>query len=312
VNRVVSGQPKASQTAPEAPRPGPLFDDDFLRKLDLLEITFRRNIVGRKEGDRAGQQRGGRTEFADYREYSPGDDPRYVDWNIYGRTGHLFIKEFTREESARVCVLVDASASMGFGTPPKLHQALRLAAAFAHLAVVAGHEAELAVATDGATQWSQRFAGRPDIQGITAFLHSARAAGLTDLEAALRGFHERVRQRALLVVVSDLLDESDSRRALRLLASRRHDLVLVHVLSPQELSPPAAGTVRLVDCETTATQNLEVDAAALGRYALALNAFVEDWRAFCQRHDVRYVHTSSAASFEECMLDTLRHGGLVR
>ncbi|NQT86830.1 DUF58 domain-containing protein [bacterium] len=295
-------------TAPHTP----LFDDDFLRKLDLLQIVFRRNIVGRREGDRAGQRRGGRTEFADYREYTPGDDPRYLDWNIYGRTGRLFIKEFTHEESARVCVLVDTSASMTFGTPPKLPHALRLAAAFAHLGLVAGNEAEIGSVADGRIQWSKLFAGRPDIQGITAFLESIEPGGGTDLHEALRAFHERVRQRALVVLISDLLDESDLRRALRLLASRRHDLVLLHVLSPQELSPPPAGTVRLVDAETGDAQNMEVDVEALGHYAAALNAFVEDWRTFCQRHDIRTAHTSTATPFEACVLDTLRHGGLVR
>jgi len=297
--------------AVSAPR-NSLFDDDFLKKLDLLEIVFRRNIVGRREGDRAGQRRGGRTEFADYREYTPGDDPRYLDWNIYGRTERLYIKEFTHEESARVSVLVDVSESMTFGDPPKLRHALQLAAAFTHLGVVAGNEAEVGCVADGQVTWSKRFAGRPDIQAITTFLQSVEPGGATNLHDALRSLHERVRERTLVVLISDLLDESDLRRALRLLATRRHDLVLLHVLSPQELAPPPAGTVRLLDCETGDAQDMEVDSDALDAYAAALNTFVEDWRTFCQRHDLRMAQTSTATPFEECILDTLRHGGLVR
>ena len=291
---------------------GSLLDPDFLRKLDLLEIIFRRNVVGRREGDRPGQQRGGRIEFADYREYSPGDDPRYVDWNVYARTGRLFIKEFTKQEAVLACVLVDASASMGFGEPPKLLHAKRLAAALAYLALIGGHEAQLAAFAADAVLWSPRHAGRPDIHAIAGFLEAVEPAGPTDLLAALRAFRERVHERSLLILISDLLAEGGGQRGLRLLGSQRFDLGVLHVLSPQELHPPAVGAVRLTDSETAAAQDLVVDAAALDHYAERLNAFCEGWRAFCQRHDIRYVETSTATPFEECVLGYLRRGGLVR
>jgi len=293
-------------------QPTSLFDQDFLRKLDLLEILFKRNVVGRREGDRPGRQRGGRTEFADYREYSPGDDLRYVDWNVYGRTERLFIKEFTKQEAVLVCVMLDASGSMAFGEPRKLGYAKRLAAAFAYLALVAKNEAQLAAFGGGQVRWSPRFAGRPDIQGLASFLEPLAASGATDVYGALRAFRERVSERSLMLLVSDLLDQGDPRRGLRLLGSQRFDLAVLHVLSPQELHPSAVGSVRLTDCETRAEERLVVDEAALRLYADRLNAFCEGWRGFCQRHDVRYVQTSTATSFEECVLGYLRRGGLVR
>jgi len=298
--------------SPRGPRSPSLLDPAFLHKLELLEILFRRNVVGRREGDRPGRQRGGRTEFADYREYSPGDDLRYLDWNVYGRTGRLFLKEFTKREAVLVCVLVDASASMGFGQPRKLDQAKRLAAAFAYLALVGGHEAQVGAFAGQQVRWSARFAGRPDVQALARFLEPVEPSGGTDVFAALRAFRERAAERSLLLLVSDLLDGGAPQRGLRLLGSRRHDLAVLHLLSPQELHPPAAGPVRLTDCETALGESLVVDDAALRHYAAGLNAFCEGWRAFCERHDIRYLQASSASPFEDCVLGTLRKGGLVR
>ena len=290
-----------------------LFDDHFLRKLALLEILFKRNVVGRREGDRPGHQRGGRAEFADFREYSPGDDLRYVDWNVYGRTDRLFIKEFTKREAVLACIVLDASASMGLGSGlPKLAYAKRLAAALAYLALVGKNEAQLAAFSGGQVRWSPRFAGRPDIRSLAAFLEPIQAAEGTDVFAALRTFRERVGERSLMVLVSDLLEDGGGQRGLRLLSSRRFDLAVLHVLSPQELRPQALGPVRVTDCETGAAVDLLADPDALRLYADRLNAFCEAWRSFCQRHDIRYQQVSTATPFEECVLATLRRGGLVR
>ncbi|HUT35426.1 MAG TPA: DUF58 domain-containing protein [Planctomycetota bacterium] len=318
--------PSSPQSAIRTPQSSSLLDPDFLRKLDLLEILFKRNVVGRREGDRPGHQRGGRIEFADHREYSPGDDLRYLDWNIYGRTDRLFVKEFTKQEAALVCVLLDASASMGVGEPQKLFYAKRLAAALAYLALIGGNEAQLAVFAGRDVVWSPRHAGRPDVAGIAGFLEPVEPTGPTDLFVPLRAFRERVRERSVVVLISDLLEEGGGprhaqgapspprggQRGLRLLGAQRFDLSVLHVLSPQELHPPAVGPVLLRDAESGGGESLVVDGDALRLYADRLNAFCEGWRAFCQRHDVRYVQTSTAAPFEECVLGYLRRGGLVR
>ncbi len=290
-----------------------LFDEDFLRKLDLLEILFKRTVVGRREGDRPGQQRGGRTEFAEHREYSPGDELRYLDWNVYARTERLFVKQFTKREAVLACVALDASGSMASSAPGKFDYARRLAAAFAYLALVGKNEAQIAAFDGGGVRWSPRFAGRPDIQAIGSFLQPLAAEGQADILDALRAVRERVRERGLLILVSDLLEPPvAAQRGLRLLGSQRFDLALLHVLSPQELHPSALGPVRLTDAETDEEIDLAVDDAALRLYADGLNAFVEGWRSFAKHHDVRYQQVSTATPFEECVLGVLRHGGLVR
>ena len=105
-----------------------VFDEDFLARLDALKLLAARAAGGRLEGSRIGSERGGHIEFKDFRKYAPGDEIRYVDWNVYARIGRLFIKEFAREEESDVALLVDASASMAHGSPSKFTFARRIAA----------------------------------------------------------------------------------------------------------------------------------------------------------------------------------------
>ena len=158
-----------------------------------------------------------------------------------------------------------------------------------------------------------RLVGKPEVASLAAFLEPIEARDTTDVLAALRAFRERVHERSLVILISDLLAEAAAApRGLRLLGSQRFDLIVLHVLSPQELHPRAAGTARLIDGETGDAEDLVIDETALRLYADRLNAFCEQWRGFCRRHDIRYVQASTATPFEECVLDTLRQGGLVR
>ena len=110
-----------------------LFDETFLRRLEQLELASRRLTAGRMKGERRSVRRGQSVEFADYRNYSAGDDLRQLDWNVYARLERLFIKLFVEEEDVTVHVLVDASRSMDFGEPNKLTFARRAAGALAYL-----------------------------------------------------------------------------------------------------------------------------------------------------------------------------------
>ena len=110
-----------------------LLDEDFLRRIEKLEITSKKIFRGRMKGERRSRKRGQSAEFADYRNYSHGDDFRYIDWNLYGRLDRLFLKLFLEEEDLHVHVLVDTSLSMGFGEPKKLDYARKVAAAIAYV-----------------------------------------------------------------------------------------------------------------------------------------------------------------------------------
>src|SRR6187399_2629552 len=129
-------------------RASELFDDDFQRKLESLAIVSRRIFAGRLRAERRSKKRGSGVEFADHRDYVPGDDFRQIDWNVYQRFGRLLVRLFEEEEDLSIYFIVDCSGSMAFGTPSKLDQARRLCAALAYVGlanldrvtVVAAHE----------------------------------------------------------------------------------------------------------------------------------------------------------------------------
>src|SRR5690606_5992573 len=110
-----------------------LFDEELQRKLEVLAIVSRRLVRGRTRAERRSKKTGSGIEFADHREYAPGDDFRYLDWNLYARTGRLLLRLYEEEEDLSVYVLLDVSRSMSFGSPPKLDYAKRLAAALAYI-----------------------------------------------------------------------------------------------------------------------------------------------------------------------------------
>jgi hypothetical protein len=113
----------------------PLLDPGFLRRLEQLDLVSRKIFAGRIKGQRRSRRHGASVEFADYRDYSPGDEPRFIDWNIYGRLDRLFVKLFVEEEDRYVYLLLDASASMDYGDPNKFGYATRLAAALGTIAL---------------------------------------------------------------------------------------------------------------------------------------------------------------------------------
>src|SRR4051812_2179146 len=129
--------PVAAAPDRAAPPTGRRFDERFLRRLESLVLTIRRSRMsgGLLRANRASKRAGAGLEFADHRDYAAGDDLRYLDWNLYGRLGRLALRLFQEEEDLLVEVLVDVSASMGFGDPPKLDLALQIGAALSYVAL---------------------------------------------------------------------------------------------------------------------------------------------------------------------------------
>jgi len=300
--------------------PNSLIDKDLLARLERLEVAFRRAQRGRPEGERSGPHHGGRIEFADYREYSPGDDFRHIDWNVLSRTDDLVVKQFEREEQYLVFLLLDRSASMGFprdgghggSSPTKLEYGAACLAALAYIGLAARHRVEMCSFADGRCEWFPAGADKGRIFGLLEHLGGLRAAGKTDISLALEEAFERSRERCLVVLISDLLDEGRSRGILATLAAKGFDTSIIHVASREEVEPGARGRIILRDAETGAAMPLRITDAAAASYRRALRDFGEGWSAFCAAHDIRFLSTTTDAPFEDFVMRYLRHGGLVR
>lgn len=293
----------------------PLFDATFLRKLEMLALVSRKIFAGKTRGERRSSRRGGSVEFADYRQYAPGDDFRAIDWNAYARLEHLFLKLFVEEEDLAVHVLLDASKSMDFGEPAtKLALGKKLAAAIAYCAL-AGYDRASVTVFGGAAglDGTPLLRGKGRIFRIFQVLAEADArGGAGSFNAAVRAFVERKPKPGLVVVVSDLLDPQGTEEGLKRLRYGPFEPRVLHVLAPEELDPRLGGDHRLLDSEGAAGPiDVSLDARTLRVYRQRLAAFLEGTEAFCRAHGIGYARTSSAVAVEDVVLKALRAARMV-
>jgi uncharacterized protein (DUF58 family) len=264
------------------------FTPEFLAQLERLSLLSRRAFRGSVKGERRSPRRGQSVEFADYRAYGHGDDLRYVDWNIYGRLDRLHVKLFVDEEDLCLHLLVDASASMGFGAPSKLDYAVRLAAALGFVGLVNHERVGLGLLRERVAEGWPPTRGRGQILPMMDFLAGVEPGGGTSLDEGLGNYAKRARESGLVVVVSDLLDPAGYERGVRALLERRFDVHMVHLLDPEELNPTLGGDLRLIDSETGELRDLTVDGEALRGYRERLRVFLERAESFCRSHEIGY------------------------
>ena len=282
-----------------------LFDEAFLRRLEQLELASRRLTAGRMKGERRSVRRGQSVEFADYRNYSAGDDLRQLDWNVYARLERLFIKLFVEEEDVTVHVLVDASRSMDFGEPNKLTFARRAAGALAYLGLAHLDRVSIAFLGEGRAVSLRPLRGKARVFEVFRFLSEPRPERLTGLAAAARDYASRIRGRGPLILVSDLLDPGYL-DALRDLAGTRCQLSVLHVLAPEELDPEVPPDARLVDNETGHGIEVTGDDDLVDRYRTRLAEWQEELAAFCARRGGAYVSVPSDLDLADLLFDVLR------
>jgi uncharacterized protein (DUF58 family) len=287
-----------------------LLEPEFLRKLEQLSLVAKRSFSGQLKGEKRSTKRGTSVEFADYRDYTAGDDLRRVDWNTYARLERLFLKLFLEEEDLHVYLLVDGSRSMGFGAPSKLEYARRVAAALGYVGLTSYDRVGATVFADRLRAILPPVRGRGQIFPFFRFLESARPEGVTTFGASLREYALRTRRPGVAVVISDFFGP-DVEAGLKALLYRKFQMTLVHVLDPTELSPAFLGDLKLIDSETGATREITVSPSLLREYQRTVEAFCGGLQSFCRRYGVDYIRATTATPFEELILNYFRRSGLV-
>lgn len=281
-----------------------LLEAAFAARLEAFALRYRARVRGDLAGSRRSNRRGAGLEFAEYRPFVLGDDVRRVDWTVYARLEQLVVRLSALEDDLSVHLLLDASASMGFGTPSKLHVAKRVLAALGFVALV-GNERVSVVPFDARARAIVpigRTRGR--LLPMLRALEAVEADGSTSLERTVDTFLGRRSRPGLVVLASDLLDPSGFERPLRRLRSERHEVLLVHVLSADELRPPSRGDVAFVDSERGTRVELTIDDSALVAYRRRLDAFLASAREATRRLGHGYVRIDDA-DFEEPLLAAL-------
>jgi len=293
-----------------------LLDEEFIRKIERLELISRKIVSGKLKGERRSKRRGHSSEFADYRPYVCGDDLRFLDWNIYGRLDRLFLKLFLEEEELWVNLLIDRSPSMRFGDPDKLEYTKRVTAALAYIGLYHHDRVRVGAFSSRMVPVLPPARGRRHLQRMLEALERLEPdeGKETDLARACRDFVVQKRPSGIVVLISDFFDRQGYEAALRYLLAggARSEIYLLQVLAPQEIEPTLTGDLRLVDCEDGIEAEVSISSALLKRYRKNLEAFRADIKDFASRRGFHYAFTSTEVPFDRLILEFFRKRGLLR
>jgi uncharacterized protein (DUF58 family) len=292
--------------------PTPLLPPELLARLEKMELVSRKIFRGRMKGERRSRRKGQSVEFADFRNYVPGDDVRFIDWNTYARLDRLFLKLFLEEEDLHFYALIDASRSMDFGDPTKLLYAKKLAAALGFIGLVRGDRVKIEALTQSPTGAAPVLRGRRSLWKMLDHLETIQPGDGVPLAEGCKNFCLRNSGKGIVVLIGDLMDKSGYETALRYFLAQQMDVYVVHVLSAEELEPDLQGDLVLVDCEDGDKAEITVSGPLMKRYRQTLGAFIQSAREFCIRRDVLYVLARNDVPVEQLVTGFLRERGLVR
>ena len=290
-----------------------LFDSDFLSKLEYLSLVSRRAFQGQLLAQRRTMQLGGGIEFADHREYTAGDDFRYLDWNLFARHDELLLKRFQEEEDLHVYILLDCSRSMAFGDPPKFDLARRVAAALAYIALADLDRVAVVAFADRILADFPLTRGKAHILGLMSFLERLDTQGAdTNLTQAVTSFIHRPQRRGLAVIISDLFDQNGFQPGLDRLRHHRYEPHVVQLYDRREADPNLLGDVELEDIETESLRKITITEKNLRQYKQIFRDFLQSVQAYCRGYGIGCTTTPADVPFDELVLGMMRTAGAVR
>ena len=290
--------------------PSHLLDREFLKTLEQVTLLCRNDLAGAMGAEHRSRTRGPGVEFADYRHYSVGDDPRSLDWNAYLRLGKLFLKIYETEQHIPVRILLDRSVSMDCegADPSKFLYAQRLAATFAYLALL--HLDTVAIVPFAEHLYKPLVAsgGRDRFWPVLQFLNSLSCGGGTDLFSAAKEFVGSFHTRGVAIVISDFFDQKGCRRAVDVLRSAGHDFILLQVHSAEEQRPSVFGELILEDAETGTQRTVECSPTNTRDYEQRFLDFSEELQRLALRNGGRYARAITNIPYQDFVLQSLRSG----
>jgi uncharacterized protein (DUF58 family) len=289
-----------------------LFGSDFLQRLEVLRLTSRRLFAGTAPGGRTGRRTGPGLEFAEHRAYEQGDDIRHIDWAAYGRLDRLLLRLCQQEEDLAIYFLLDASASMATGAPPKFDHARRLAAAMAYVGLASLERIRLVAIDDGLRAHQEAGRGKSHVLGVLDFLRGLRAEGQTDLARAVQAFLPHAPQTGLAVLISDLLDPAGYEKPLLTLQGQGFDLWCLQVTDPADFAPGGAGEVAVADAETGEVLAVHLTAEVRERLAAEAARFKAEVLSWCLERGIGYAEAPTSVAVDTFVLEVLRRGGLLK
>jgi uncharacterized protein (DUF58 family) len=297
---------------PQAGQLTSLLSNSALARLERMRVNPRKRQTNLGRGEHLARKGGTSTEFTDYRDYSAGDDVRYVDWNIFSRLNRPYLKLYRHEEEMHVVVLIDGSTSMVFAD--KFLMAKRLAAAFCIVGLYGGERTSVYAchAHGQAPQFLAPMLGRPALRRALQFLENLEGGGDAMIDAAVDEVLLRHKGRGLVFVLSDFLTFGDLTRPFNRLHAAGLEPHAIQILSPEEVDPELTGDIRLVDSETGDALDISSANDLLALYHEHRQALEEDLATMCRQRGGRYLPVRSDEAVDTVLFDRLRRQGWVR
>ncbi len=292
-----------------------LFPADFLQQLEGLHLLARQISRGRMRAERRSVKRGSGLEFADYRQFSPGDDIRAIDWNAFARNRHLLLKLFEEEEDLHVHLLLDSTASMAWGEPPKFDPARQIVAGLAYLALANLDRAGVtALGPSPQPQWSPSRGKARFLRLLRQLESYTTSHGPSEMATSVRRWLASRPRRGLVIWVTDAWGDTteDAFDALDRLRYARHDIGIVQIRHKDEAEAGELGEYLYEDIETGDTKPLIVDHAAAVAYRQAVKSYEDRLREYCRRHGIAHLQADAAEPAIDALRRSLLDGGFVQ
>lgn len=300
---------------PAAPSSVDLFDEEFLKRLELLQVIARRLFRGRQRAERKTRKVGSGQEFADHREYSPGDDIRYLDWTVWMRLRHALIRLFEEDEDLPIRIVVDVSDSMSTRGAAKLRYAQQVAAALAYVGLANLDRVGLTCMSQNTHVTLPAIRGKGRIFRVFEFLRQVDPGGPTDIRQGCSRVAAQSNQPGLTIVLSDFYDLEGAFEGLNMLRFRKHEPVAIQVVDPIEADPTGSGLrgdVKLADCEGSLRRDITLSPRALRAYTEAHERFCSQLEASCRSRGIGYIRANIDIPFDDLVLRMFRMGGILQ
>ncbi len=280
-----------------------LFDSEFLRKLEKIKLVLKRRKVTGFQGKHSSKELGTGLEFSDFRQYLPGDDYRYIDWNLYSRLEQLFLKLFTEEREIMLYILIDNSKSMGFGEPKKLETALKIAGILGYTGLVSYDRVGAGFFSDQLGSELKPGKGKKYVYKLFDFLEHGQETGKTNFNKVLKIFNYKYKKPGTVIIISDLMDKKGYQKGLHYLLGNNWGINLIQIISQEEMEPSLKGDFRLIDSEDGNIKETSINQNIINAYKKKLQDYNQKIEQFSHRYGISYLKMVSTAKFEDLILN---------
>ena len=292
-----------------------VINEEFLSRLDVLETLLKNNVAGMFGGNKQSKYGsfGSSCEFADYRDYMPGDDITKIDWNSYARFDRLYLKLFLDERQMHTRIYIDASRSMDYGSGRKAEQAVRLAAALAYMSVNEMDRVSVyALKGDTVEELMPITVGKEAFYNRIGNLNGIEFDGDSRIsEAILPSVVGK--GDGMSIIISDFLTDDDYETAIDHLVGKKRDVLCIQILSADELNPQLNGKMHLFDAENIEkTYKKNIDRNILKAYRAALAYATDRIREYCMSRGANYLLVGADDDVGEIIFGRFEEEGVVK